>query len=351
MKIGDFFSRTFSVKSKYALKFFVLTVAVILIPLITLVVFITNKTGITPPLRLFGIGSVLATLLLLVVIYRKFIKLTHPVEQAREMVIGYIKDRKVHPAPAANSDEMGLLLNDLHETLQQIDNMLTEKSDMIDLLSHDLRSPVTRIMGLSNLIKMDADPEIAEYSDYIHNECSNLLTLLENIMLMFKEGVNSFEPQNINLLQLVAESVAFFNIATSEKNLTMKVDIDNKLFINVQESLFTQALRNLLGNAIKFSPEEKSIYITAVQNDNKVIITIKDEGLGMKQSDVVRIFDRFTKAGKKGTHGEKSFGLGLYLSKKIIEKQGGEIVATSKGSNRGAVFTITLNQLITKKRK
>ena len=351
MKISGLTSKIFPEKNKYALKFFISASLVILVPLATLVYFIMSRSAVTRNMQMLGVAAIAVTIILLLFTYKKFAKYTKPINDARKALKDYATDRKIPQFDISSNDETGMLLTDIQESLQQIDSILTEKSDMIDLLSHDLRSPVTRIMGLSNLINMDADPEIVGYSEMILNECKNLLTLVENVMLMFKEGVNAFEPQNVNLLELITETVAFFNIAASDKKLKMVVDVDNNLFINVQHGLFTQALRNILGNAIKFSLEDKSIFISASRNDNKVIITIRDEGLGMKQSDVGKIFERFTKAGKKGTHGEASFGLGLYLSKKIIEKQGGEISAESKGSNKGAVFTITLNQLITKKRK
>ena len=106
-----------------------------------------------------------------------------------------------------------------------------------------------------------------------------------------------------------------------------------------------------MGNAIKFSSDGMNIYIVATQDNDKVILTIRDEGLGFLHADMEQIFDRFTSAGKKGTHGENSIGLGLYLSKKMIEKHDGRLYAQSDGPNKGATFTILLNRLITGKKQ
>ena len=104
-----------------------------------------------------------------------------------------------------------------------------------------------------------------------------------------------------------------------------------------------------MGNAIKFSSDGKNIFITGKQENDGVCLSVKDEGLGFMQSEIEKLFDRFTSTGKKGTHGEASIGLGLYLSKKMIEKHSGKLVAASEGINKGATFTIMLPSLVTKK--
>lgn|GEM_PF-243310 len=351
MKVYNVFSRFPLARNRYALKFLIVALPGMLVPLITLSLYITYSTEETSRLRFLGIAAVLLTIAAAVASYFLYVRLLKPIYLARKAINKYTAFRNVPSLPTHHEDEAGMLLHDIQHALEQIDEQLTEKSDMIDLLSHDLRSPVTRIMGLSNVIKLDDDPETVEYAEMISTECRNLLTMMENILLMFREDVLAFAPQNVNLLSLAEDSVKFFNILAGQKNLSLKVDIDEHLFINVQQGLFTQAMRNILGNAIKFSSEGKAIYISAKQVGHQVQITIRDEGVGMGQKELVQIFERFTAAGKKGTHGETSIGLGLYLCKKIIEKQGGHVAAYSEGANKGAVFTITLYQLITKKPK
>ncbi len=331
------------------MKFFLAALPGMLVPLIALLLFILNCGQVKPVILVIGIAGTLLSVGLIMFAWSLFKKLTAPVVLARETIAKYNADHALPTLPVDYEDEIGALLATIQEFLDNIDTQLTEKSDMIDLLSHDLRSPVARIMGLSNLIKLDENPENVEYAEYIYNDCKNLLTLLENILLMFREDTTAFEAQNVNLKGLINESVNFFTLAAGDKQLTLTADIDEDLVINVQAGLFTQAIRNILGNAIKFSKEGKSIFITAQKKGQEVSITIRDEGVGMKHEDLLKIFERFTKAGKKGTNGEASFGLGLYLSKKIIEKQGGKITAESEGVNKGAKFVITLYQLITKK--
>jgi signal transduction histidine kinase len=147
------------------------------------------------------------------------------------------------------------------------------------------------------------------------------------------------------------ETISFFDFPIAEKNLHIQILIDESLHIVVQRELFTQAVRNIIGNAIKFSPEGKTITISVKHDDDQIALSIHDEGLGFQPADIKKIFERFTGAGKKGTHGETSTGLGLYLSKKIVEKHGGKLIAESDGLNKGATFTIILHRLVIKKRQ
>ena len=106
-------------------------------------------------------------------------------------------------------DEARTLLSDIQDTIVHLDNMLAEKNDMIDLLSHDLRSPVNRILALSNLVKIDDETKKEIYADYIAEECKSLLSVLENILLMMKEDSRPFKLGQVNLSELIEETVRY----------------------------------------------------------------------------------------------------------------------------------------------
>ncbi len=199
------------------------------------------------------------------------------------------------------------------------------------------------------MIKSEDAEDVELYTDYIINECTGLLSMLENILLILKEENNEFRLEFVNLNKLVQETLGFYQFSAAEKNLKVNVSIDPGIYIPIQQQLFKQAIRNILGNAIKFSPEGKTITIEGRQDIDQISLSIKDEGLGFKPGDMKKIFERFTTAGKKGTHGEASTGLGLYLSKKIVERHGGNLVAESEGEYKGASFTIVLYRLVIKK--
>jgi len=352
MRVYNFLSRIPPLRKKYALKFFLITLPVIVFPLAELIMFsMISKGLIDMSFSTATAFTIVVILISAIIILYLFNKLISPLLLAKKALNSYISFREVPQLPTEYEDEAGVLLSNIQSAITQLDDLLSEKSDMIDLLSHDLRSPVGRIVSLSNLIKIDTDTNKNIYADYIANECKGLLRLLENILLMLKEDGHVFKLVNVNLKQMIEETVSFFEFPISEKNLNINVSIDESLFINVQQDLFTQAVRNIIGNAIKFSSDGKSIGIMANQDKDEVYLSIQDEGIGFIPSDIKKIFERFTNAGRKGTHGEASVGLGLYLSKKIIEKHGGKLTAESDGVNKGATFTIILYRRVIKKRQ
>ena len=349
MKIYDFLSRSPIAGKKYALKFFLAALPLIFLALAGPFLLILvergsiNKSIAVAVLLILSLTATFITLGL-------FNKLVAPLRLAKKALNDYVANHEIPVLPMDYEDEAGVLLCDLQATLTKLDSLIVEKSDMIDLLSHDLRSPVGRILSLSNLIKEEGtEAEKEMYADYIMNECRSLLSMLENILLTLKEDSQEFRVERVNLNRLIKDTKSFYDFAIAEKNLNVDIDIDEGIYIFVQRQLFTQAVRNILGNAIKFSPDGKSISISGTQSMDEISILIEDEGLGFKPVDMQKIFNRFTSAGKRGTHGESSTGLGLYLSKKIIEKHGGKLLAESEGENRGASFNIILYALITKK--
>lgn len=348
MKLYNYLSEFAFARDRYSSKFFLVSLPLVILAVISPVVFFILRNN---PTAIIYCSVVLLTISIFTIIAVKRFqdRLVTPIRLAKTALENYMKSHEVPSLPKGYTDEVGELLTTIQATLTKLDNFIIEKSDMIDLLSHDLRSPVGRVLSLANLLKIDSDAEREVYADYIMNECTSLLGMLENILLTLKEDNSEFRLERLNLARFMSEVVGFFNFSASEKNISLHTDIDGAIFVSVQSQLFKQAVRNIIGNAIKFSPAGKSIYISAIQTADEVSLSIRDEGLGFDPADMERIFNRFTKAGKKGTHGEKSTGLGLYLSKKIIEKHGGKLIAVSGGVDRGATFTIELHTLITKK--
>ncbi len=350
MRIYDFLSRIAVARKKYSVKFFLVAIPLFILAAIQLIIFfMSGKDESLQSLQIIEIIVFIATIAFAVWMLFVFNKLVEPLRLANQALENYVESRKIPELPLDYEDEAGDLLSNIQDTITELDKLIVEKSDMVDLLSHDVRSPVARIMSLSSLIKIDEETGKDVYADYITNECAGLLSMLENILLILKEDNHVFRLEFVNLSKLIHETLSFFNFAAAEKKLEIKVHIDDKIYIPVQAQLFKQAIRNIIGNAIKFSPDGKAITISGSQDNDEITLVIRDEGLGFKPNDMKKIFDRFTTAGKKGTHGEASTGLGLYLSKKIIEKHGGKLVASSDGENKGAAFTIILYRLIIKK--
>ena len=123
--------------------------------------------------------------------------------------------------------------------------------------------------------------------------------------------------------------------------MTLNID-SNNLNILAREDLIRQVFSNLINNAVKFTPNGGTISITASKNDKNTEITVTDNGIGFPPNKSKAIFERFTKEKRKGTQGENTTGLGLYLCNKIVSRHSGKIVASSKGEGLGSTFIVTL---------
>ncbi|MER3329112.1 MAG: ATP-binding protein, partial [Candidatus Kapaibacterium sp.] len=132
-----------------------------------------------------------------------------------------------------------------------------------------------------------------------------------------------------------------FEDSLNSKKLNMNINT-NGLNIKAREDLIKQVFSNLISNAIKFTPEGGNISVLANANGKNTEVEILDNGIGFQSNKSKAIFDRFTKEKRKGTHGENTTGLGLYLCNKIVSRHSGKIVATSQGEGQGSSFVVSL---------
>ena len=225
--------------------------------------------------------------------------------------------------------------------------LLEEKNDLIGLLSHDMRSPINRVKGLSKLMALSLnDTEtLKDYLSKIDQAANEQLELFRNVLAMLKSDqmiLNSEPFETVKLHPLFQNLKETLEWDLNNKHITLKLEIPKTLLVNIQIGLFSQALHNLVSNSIKFSQDRQVINIQAENFIDRTVINIQDNGIGFEPSKAERIFDRFTKEGQNGTLNETSTGLGLYLTKKIIENHNGIITAHSDGEGTGALFSIIL---------
>ncbi len=273
-------------------------------------------------------------------------RLTNPISLAQLELHKYIKTKEIPELPTHYQDEIGLILKDLKRRAIAINKLVTEKNDFMAMLSHDLRSPMVSIIGLLKLIKDNPDQtQAGYYCDKAEEFGYHQLKLMEAILSLLNEenqGTESPKKVKINLSKFLAESLDQFELTLKNKQLEIFKDIPTHIQVHVEPYSFSQVITNLLHNAIKFSRKGDQIELLASNGGDQVKISVKDNGIGFNLENPSVLFDRFTKERKRGTLGEPTNGLGLYLSKKIIEKHEGKIQATSAGNNKGAIFEVSL---------
>jgi PAS domain S-box-containing protein len=236
-------------------------------------------------------------------------------------------------------------IRDKNEELKRIN---IEKDKLFSVIAHDLRSPLTAFMGLSEMMLEELPSmSIQELQSIVGNmkkSSGNLYGLLENLLEWAKveQGLVRFNPESTPLLPLVNESLSRVIESARTKNIDISFNIPAELMIYADKNVFHTIIRNLVSNAIKFTDRGGKIMISSILTENhKVEISIKDSGIGMNLAIINNLFKLDTQVNREGTKGEPSTGLGLILCKGFIEKHGGEIWVESE-EGIGSVFHFTI---------
>ncbi len=334
---------------KYSFKFLFVAFIGIHIPLIGLILYLAfggnevlDPISVFIAVLIFTLAATGATLFILN-------KLLEPIIFAKESLSEYIANKKVPQLPTNYTDEVGILLKEIQFSIQTLDELLEEKQDMIGLMSHDLKNPLAAVISYSELIpsadtdekKQNLRLKIIHAAEVQRDIINAVLELLEREEIVVTEAMMS----EIKLEDLFDEMKSNFEDLLNNKKLNLNVNV-NEMNINAREDLMKQVFTNLISNAVKFTPEGGTISISANTNANNTEITITDNGIGFPPNKSKAIFDRFTKEKRKGTQGENTTGLGLYLSNKIVSRHSGKIVASSQGEGLGSTFVVSLPKLM-----
>ena len=227
------------------------------------------------------------------------------------------------------------------------------KTEFISNMSHELRTPLNAIIGFSDMIRMGLSGEISEkqmdFVEDIYSSGEHLLSLINDILDLSKIETGNMELNiaSVNLKELIQRSMLFFKEKVLKNNLklTMEIDKDVKNYeLQVDEKLVKQVLINLISNAVKFTPQGGEIVVgarKAGKDPDMVEIYVKDTGIGIKGEDHKLVFQPFKQIESVFTKQYAGTGLGLALSKDIVNVHGGEIWFESEWQ-KGSLFSFTL---------
>lgn len=330
----------------YTFKFLFIAFLGIHVPLVGLVVFILFKPDVLTAFSVLGLTLVLtlgATAVTLFILNG----LLSPLRRSKDSLSNYRLNRQLPQLPVRFEDEAGLLMQNIQFTLTELDDLLEEKKDLTSLLSHDLRIPIRNVKTFAAILLEKPDAETAEdVAKTIIQSADEQSKLVDNILDMLRQEHLFFsgsEWTEIDPSALFDTIIASFAKLAKEKNVSLEKQISYHSTLKVQPELFTQVLKNLVSNAIKFSHPGDAVIISLGQKKGRLEISVKDTGIGFNQEIAESLFERFTKNGRPGTAGEPSTGIGLYLSRKIVRYQRGELSAYSEGPGKGSEFCIALN--------
>ncbi|MFZ4411732.1 MAG: hybrid sensor histidine kinase/response regulator [Bacteroidales bacterium] len=230
----------------------------------------------------------------------------------------------------------------------ELKQLNAEKDKFFSIIAHDLRSPFTGFLGLTQILEEQlsdlSKEEILDFSTSMRISATKLFTLLENLLewARIQQGLIPFTPETVQLLAVVNESIGMIKENASLKQIEIIYDIPDEITVFTDTNILQTILRNLVSNAVKFTSKNGSIIISVLpQNDGSMVISIKDTGIGMSQHIMDNLFRIDVNTSRKGTDGETSTGLGLIICKDFIEKHGGKLWVESE-VGKGSSFNFTL---------
>ena len=230
---------------------------------------------------------------------------------------------------------------------QQLQQLNATKDKFFSILGHDLKGPLNSLTSFSGLLINHTDSlskdEIKMLALDLDKSLKNLFALLENLLEWSRSqtGNIEFKPEPFDLASVLETNKELLKMQAQNKKISIENACKAEVAVNAHRHSINTVIRNLISNAIKFTPEGGAIIINAQQAQEEVMVSVADNGVGMTPEVICKLFRIDTKLTTKGTADEKGTGLGLILCKEFIEKNGGRIGVDSK-PGEGTVFYFTL---------
>lgn len=220
------------------------------------------------------------------------------------------------------------------------------QTDMMNRIVHDLKNPNTTISLSAELIKKKADdPKIvADFADRIKRSATSVLNSLNNLLDLSQSENASFRlnAHDVDVLSILETVKRNFELIASQKQQTITIECNCSPLILADAIRLQDAFENLLSNALKYAYPNTEVIINVSTQDNELIIEFKDQGQGLVEDDMHKLFTKFSKLSALPTGKEHSNGLGLSIVKMLVELHQGKVWAFSEGKNKGASFFIAL---------
>jgi signal transduction histidine kinase len=222
-----------------------------------------------------------------------------------------------------------------------------EKTDYLGVIAHDLRNPLTAIYGSAEILQLFPDMEMTKRIECVHriqHQAARMRDFLTDLLdvKQLEEGHRHFDPQACNLAILVAECMENYREIAQKKNIRLNPpSLSSSVLALADPKATLQILDNLLSNAIKYSPHDRAIHFHLELNPVHAICVVADEGPGISETDLEKLFQKFSRTANKPTGGESSNGLGLFISRQVARSMKGDLDCQSK-TGEGSRFILRL---------
>ncbi|QAY66513.1 sensor histidine kinase [Paenibacillus protaetiae] len=236
------------------------------------------------------------------------------------------------------------IIADINEMAVNLKEMEDMRQEFIANVSHEIQSPLTSISGFARAMAADELPrsEQLQYLDIIEAESVRMSRLSDDLLRLasFDSKRHPFHPELYRLDKQLRRLILTFERQWMEKELEVSADLD-EIWMNADPSLLSQVWVNLIQNAVKFTPPGGTIAVSLKLQNDHVVVSVKDSGIGISEADQNRIFERFFKSDRSRTRSAGGSGLGLSIVSKIVEMHSGTIAVSSQ-PGEWSEFTVTL---------
>lgn len=265
-----------------------------------------------------------------------------PIEQINEATKKVALGEYDIELESKREDEIGELTNNFNKMTHGLKSTENLQKEFINNVSHEIKTPVSSIEGFAKFLKDKnlTQEEREEYASIIIEEAKRLENLTGKILKLSK--LNNQEiitnKQEIEVAEQIRKAISLLEPKWSKKDIKINVSLEEKIFLGDEDLIF-QVWVNIIDNAIKFSNEGGSIDIKVYEKDGNINVEIKDRGIGMKEEELEKVYDRFYQIDR--SHSKEGSGLGLAIVKRIVELSEGKIEIKSK-ENKGTTVIVKL---------
>ena len=261
-----------------------------------------------------------------------------------QAIIQDVTNKKIAEEKLKESERM---LRQQNIELKELDRL---KTDFISIAAHDLKTPLISVGGYIDLILLrekDLKDEIKEDLNRVLSNVARLESYINRLLDVMKIDAGKIEiiKKVENIYDIITDCLSELEYQISQKKIAINLNVPEDLELIVDRFRITQVFSNILSNAVKFSSDNDIIDINVLEENQNFLFKIKDHGKGLTLKEIEKLFGKFVTIGQATesySAFEKGSGLGLYISKGMIEVHGGEIWVESKGRNKGAEFSFTL---------
>jgi signal transduction histidine kinase len=290
---------------------------------------------------LAALGAAAVSLVIGVVLARS---LTRPLQEITRATQAVAQGDLTQQVPVRTDDELGRLATSFNQMSTDLAHSRDLRRQMTADIAHDLRTPLSLILGHAEALSEGVLPPTAETFDVIHDEARRLNRLVEDLRLLSlaEAGELPLATRPVQPQSLLERAVAAYSPAAQQKQVELALDAPANLpDVLADPDRMAQVLDNLVANALRYTPENGRIQLSARQKNHAIQLKVQDSGPGMDATELVHVFDRFYRGDKARQRHEGGSGLGLAIAKSIVVTHNGRIWAES-APEQGAAFIIEL---------